>query len=441
MGFPYLSTSCGLADSTNPGATRTSEWHLYILHLTSALFVGIVGLCRLSYTGCCHCCLYKSCAGCVIHICLSGGEKSCYLLFIPPQNLPSRETGKDSPVLTWKKSKVGNRNQRGWFRGFLMVKLKSLKRGEPLPFEAIFALSLKKRDLLFSPRRCRTIKSLPQSIFLNATCLFWKASHQRAGKSCTAWLYNMNLLGPESRRKHILCDPVALSNATGQGWGTFSCFFPLGELILCSPVVLERCSVWLLLATVVGNCPASSPKWGCSQQKEEPLLLLPNTEPLPGTAVRCCFPGKTHHWESAPHWSFLVFFLKKTELGLALPGQRAVTVPSSLCSPPMERDSLSDSGLDSLGQAWQALRLLFVRKSFQLAPVCSTRLCVQRFSQRKALPSIASILCPFLWPQGFCSLPWAWAPLRLAWFRADTHPSKCHQPPACLCKGRGRSAA
>lgn len=32
--------------------------------------------------------------------------------------------------------------------GSLMVKLKSLKRREPLPFEAIFALSSEKRDFL-----------------------------------------------------------------------------------------------------------------------------------------------------------------------------------------------------------------------------------------------------------------------------------------------------
>lgn len=191
-----------------------------------------------------------------------------------------------------------------------MVKLKSLKRREPLPFEAIFALSSEKRDFL-SP-----LADMGASNHFHRA-FFWKprafterhltkelANPAMSGsRAC-----NMNLLGPESRRKHILCDPVAPSSATGQEWGTLSRFFPPGEWISRSPVVLERCSVWLLLPTNgSGNCPTSSPKQGHSQQKGEPLLLLPSTDPLPGTAARCCFPGKTHHWESAPHCSFLVF--------------------------------------------------------------------------------------------------------------------------------------
>lgn len=129
---------------------------------------------------------------------------------------------------------------------------------------------------------------------------------------------------------------------------------------------------------------------------------------------------------------FWVFLTKQPELCLALPGQRGVTVPSSLCSPPMERGSLSDS---NLGLPWTSLtgsQIDFCEEEFPVSScLFNTTLCAEVFSEKGfAIHCFHS--APFLGPQGFCSPPWAEAHFRLVWYRADKHPSKCHHPhPIC----------
>lgn len=88
--------------------------------------------------------------------------------------------------------------------GFLMVKLKSLKRGEPLSFEAFFALSSEKRQFLFSLAGAEASNHFRRAFFWKP-CAFSERHLTKelanpalpGSRSC-----NKKLLGPERRRKH-----------------------------------------------------------------------------------------------------------------------------------------------------------------------------------------------------------------------------------------------
>lgn len=96
-----------------------------------------------------------------------------------------------------------------------------------------------------------------------------------------------------------------------------------------------------------------------------------------------------------------------------------MTVPWSLCSPPMERGSFSDSGL---GLPWASLtgshRFLWGRVPSWLLSVQHSSVCRVFLRERLCHPFFP--LCTLSWgPKGFCSPPWAWALLRLLWYTAD----------------------
>lgn len=88
--------------------------------------------------------------------------------------------------------------------GFLMVKLKSLKRGEPLSFEAIFALLSEKRQFLFSLAGVEASNHFHRAFFWQPHAFSERHLTKElanpalpGSRSC-----NKKLLGPERRRKH-----------------------------------------------------------------------------------------------------------------------------------------------------------------------------------------------------------------------------------------------
>lgn len=167
-------------------------------------------------------------------------------------------------------------------------------------------------------------------------------------------------------------------------------------------------------------------------RKESPCCCCPALIPCQALLQGAASQGK-HTTGKVLLTAHFWFFLRQPGLCLTLPGQRAVTVPSSLCSPPMERGSLSDSGL---GLLWASLAGSQIASCEEEFPVSSflfnTPLCAEVFSERGfAIHCFCSV--PFPGVPGFCSP--AWAPPRLVWLRTDTHPSKCHHPPPVCARG------